>query len=178
MSGGPFGPRRYSIDDDGSVGYLTGRDQVDFAPYDEPPPPYTFWKPPESYFPQEEAPPPYDAHYHINVGIGTVTGNGNNRGSVGIGDNNNAVDNHQREIMTSVRVPAPIPTPYSPVRSASIHHCPGQDISVTRGQPVCNSSPLQRVAIPSLSQVSVCCLLMFPGFFFALATICGLCPYI
>ncbi|XP_064460932.1 uncharacterized protein LOC135370933 [Ornithodoros turicata] len=40
-----------------TVGYFVGRDGI----CDDPPPPYTFWKPPETYVPPGEAPPPYEA---------------------------------------------------------------------------------------------------------------------
>ncbi|GAB6030168.1 Integral membrane protein dgcr2/IDD [Chamberlinius hualienensis] len=56
MSNGGYGARRFSYEDDN----LTGQNQVDLNIFEDPPPPYTFWKPPDSYFPQEEAPPPYN----------------------------------------------------------------------------------------------------------------------
>ncbi|XP_065303927.1 uncharacterized protein [Dermacentor albipictus] len=45
--------RQLALEEQG-VGFLGG-----FCP--DPPPPYTFWKPPEAYVPPGEAPPPYDA---------------------------------------------------------------------------------------------------------------------
>ncbi|GIY60035.1 hypothetical protein CEXT_701481 [Caerostris extrusa] len=54
-------------DDDGSVGYFVGHDQLDFSRYDEPPPPYTLWKPPEMYIPPGEAPPPYDLSVQLTA---------------------------------------------------------------------------------------------------------------
>ncbi|GBN29433.1 Integral membrane protein DGCR2/IDD [Araneus ventricosus] len=59
--------RRFSEDDDGSVGYFVGHDQLDFSRYDEPPPPYTLWKPPEMYIPPGEAPPPYDLSVQLTA---------------------------------------------------------------------------------------------------------------
>lgn len=62
-SGNPHLSRRFSEDDDGSIGHFVGHvghDPLDFSLYDEPPPPYTLWKPPEMYIPPGEAPPPYD----------------------------------------------------------------------------------------------------------------------
>lgn len=73
---------RLSIDDDRTVGYFPDQDHVDFGMYDDPPPPYTFWKPPESYFPQGEAPPPYETalnvngfipHHNVTGGTPTIT---------------------------------------------------------------------------------------------------------
>lgn len=54
------GGQNYSNDDEGNVGYFVGHDHLDFGSYDEPPPPYSFWKPPENYVPTGEAPPPYE----------------------------------------------------------------------------------------------------------------------
>lgn len=65
--------RRFSEDDDGSVGYFVGHDQLDFSRYDEPPPPYTLWKPPEMYIPPGEAPPPYDLSVQLTA---PYSGNG------------------------------------------------------------------------------------------------------
>ncbi|KAG8195247.1 hypothetical protein JTE90_028398 [Oedothorax gibbosus] len=61
--------RRFSEDEDGgSVGYFAGgHDQLDFSRYDEPPPPYTLWKPPEMYIPPGEAPPPYDLSVQLTA---------------------------------------------------------------------------------------------------------------
>ncbi|XP_035211180.1 uncharacterized protein LOC118185442 isoform X2 [Stegodyphus dumicola] len=59
--------RRFSEDEDGSVGYFVGHDQLDFSRYDEPPPPYTLWKPPEMYIPPGEAPPPYDLSVQLTA---------------------------------------------------------------------------------------------------------------
>ncbi|KAG1701348.1 Integral membrane protein DGCR2/IDD [Nymphon striatum] len=53
--------QRYSVDGDIGIGYYVGRDQIDFYGYDDPPPPYTLWKPPNVYIPPGEAPPPYEA---------------------------------------------------------------------------------------------------------------------
>uniref|UniRef100_T1IM06 VWFC domain-containing protein n=1 Tax=Strigamia maritima TaxID=126957 RepID=T1IM06_STRMM len=61
LSRGPCREHRYPDVDDINVGYYRDRDHVDFGFFEDPPPPYTFWKPPESYFPQGEAPPPYEA---------------------------------------------------------------------------------------------------------------------
>lgn len=50
-----------SCDNSSSIGYFATHDQYDFGgSFNEPPPPYTFWKPPEHYIPPGEAPPPYD----------------------------------------------------------------------------------------------------------------------
>ena len=50
------------------MGYLSAHEQYDFTgSFNEPPPPYTFWKPPEHYIPPGEAPPPYDDPLGITV---------------------------------------------------------------------------------------------------------------
>lgn len=46
----------FALEDAAAMGYFVGRDRI----CDEPPPPYTFWKPPETYVPPGEAPPPYE----------------------------------------------------------------------------------------------------------------------
>lgn len=54
--------RQLALDDQG--GFLVGREHLamglgGLCP--DPPPPYSFWKPPEAYVPPGEAPPPYEA---------------------------------------------------------------------------------------------------------------------
>lgn len=54
--------RQLALDDRG--GFLVGREHLalglgGLCP--DPPPPYSFWKPPEAYVPPGEAPPPYEA---------------------------------------------------------------------------------------------------------------------
>ncbi|XP_013785341.1 uncharacterized protein LOC106469395 [Limulus polyphemus] len=54
--------QRFSLDgDDAGMGYFMGRDHAELGPFDDPSPPYAFWKPPETYIPPGEAPPPYEA---------------------------------------------------------------------------------------------------------------------
>lgn len=59
LNPGPCSNRRFTMRDNGSVGYYPHHDHVAFGYFEDPPPPYSFWKPPESYFSQE-APPPYE----------------------------------------------------------------------------------------------------------------------
>ncbi|CAG2103953.1 unnamed protein product [Medioppia subpectinata] len=60
-----------SADNNPHMGYLSSQncyDQYDFGgSFNEPPPPYTFWKPPEHYIPPGEAPPPYDDSVDITI---------------------------------------------------------------------------------------------------------------
>ncbi|XP_076364576.1 uncharacterized protein LOC143253904 isoform X2 [Tachypleus tridentatus] len=54
--------QRFSLDgDDAGMGYFMGRDHAELGPFDDPSPPYAFWKPPETYIPPGEAPPPHEA---------------------------------------------------------------------------------------------------------------------
>lgn len=56
------------LTDNSNLGYLSAHDQYDFGgSFNEPPPPYTFWKPPEHLIPPGEAPPPYDDSIGITV---------------------------------------------------------------------------------------------------------------
>lgn len=55
--------------DNPNMGYLSAHEQYDFTgSFNEPPPPYTFWKPPEHFIPPGEAPPPYDDSFGVTVG--------------------------------------------------------------------------------------------------------------
>jgi hypothetical protein len=76
--------------DNPNMGYLSGQncyEQYDFGgSFNEPPPPYTFWKPPEHYIPPGEAPPPYDDSVGVTIvpcfdvtGHTLVNHNNNNR---------------------------------------------------------------------------------------------------
>ncbi|CAN7984773.1 unnamed protein product [Ixodes hexagonus] len=54
--------RQLALDDQG--GFLVGREHLTMGLgglCPDPPPPYSFWKPPEAYVPPGEAPPPYEA---------------------------------------------------------------------------------------------------------------------
>ncbi|XP_022245518.1 uncharacterized protein LOC106462513 isoform X2 [Limulus polyphemus] len=57
--------RRFSLEDDATVGYFFGQDHIDFGLFDDPPPPYAFWKPPETYISPGEAPPSYTVSVEI-----------------------------------------------------------------------------------------------------------------
>ncbi|XP_076337349.1 uncharacterized protein LOC143239762 isoform X2 [Tachypleus tridentatus] len=57
--------RRFSLEDDATVEYFFGQDHIDFGIFDDPPPPYAFWKPPETYISPGEAPPSYTVSVEI-----------------------------------------------------------------------------------------------------------------
>lgn len=83
--------------DNGLCGF-PGLDHYDFGgSFNEPPPPYTFWKPPEHYIPPGEAPPPYDESFGVTIlscynvnNRDTNTNNNNNINNM----NNNQVQNN------------------------------------------------------------------------------------
>lgn len=58
LNPGPCSNRRYPMRENGSVGYYPHHNHITFGYFEDPPPPYSFWKP-ESYIAQE-APPPYE----------------------------------------------------------------------------------------------------------------------